>query len=50
MCEENIMRWKKKSWKFCGVYCTKTMEMYCVSCKNIQQTKIQVPEKLNRID
>ena len=26
------------------------METYCISCKNILQTKIQMLEKLNNID
>ena len=28
----------------------KTMKTYCVSCKKILQTKIQMSEKLNKID
>ena len=40
----------KNSSTFCGIHYTKTMETYCVSCKKIMQTKIQVLEKLRKID
>ena len=39
----------KSPWNFCGIYYIKTMETYCV-VKNILQAKIQMLEKLNKID
>ena len=40
----------KISWNFCAIYYIKTMETYCVSCKNTLLPKIQVSVKLSKID
>ena len=55
MCQENIMRLKKKSkiLKFCGIYCIKTwakIETKFFSCKLNTANKNSVPKKLNKID
>ena len=41
---------KLKNPETCVEYYIKTMETYCVSCKEKKRPKVQVLEKLNEID
>ena len=40
----------KKSWNFCGIYYVKAIETVSSALRKILRTKIQVLQKLNRID
>ena len=46
-----MMRWderrNQKSWKCCGIYYTKSMETYCVSCKKNTASKNSCVKRTN---
>ena len=39
-----------ESWKYCGIYCVKIIETYCVSCKKNPANKKSSVRKLNKTD
>ena len=51
MCQENVMRWKKKKIiRGCEIHYIKTMEKYCVNCEENTTNKNSSVRRTKEID